>query len=31
MRLELYQHETERLARDLRAMLDEVSQRLHHQ
>ena len=31
MRLELYQQETERLARDLRAMLDEVSQRLHHQ
>ena len=31
MQLELYQQETERLARDLQAMLDEVSQRLHHQ
>ena len=31
MQLELYQQETERLARDLKAMLDEVSQRLHHQ
>ena len=29
MRLELYQQETERLARDLQAMLDDVSQRLH--
>jgi uncharacterized protein YutE (UPF0331/DUF86 family) len=29
MRLELYQQETERLARDLQAMLDEVSERLH--
>lgn len=31
MRLELYQQETERLARDLQAMLDDVSQRLHQQ
>lgn len=31
MRLELYQQETERLARDLQAMLDDVSHRLHHQ
>jgi uncharacterized protein YutE (UPF0331/DUF86 family) len=31
MQLELYQQETERLARDLQAMLDDVSQRLHHQ
>jgi uncharacterized protein YutE (UPF0331/DUF86 family) len=31
MQLELYQQETERLARDLQAMLDEVSLRLHHQ
>ncbi len=31
MRLELYQQETERLASDLQAMLDGVSQRLHQQ
>lgn len=31
MRLELYQQETERLASDLQAMLDAVSQRLHQQ
>jgi uncharacterized protein YutE (UPF0331/DUF86 family) len=31
MQLELYQQETERLARDLQAMLDDVSQRLLHQ
>jgi uncharacterized protein YutE (UPF0331/DUF86 family) len=31
MRLELYQQETERLARDLQAMLDEVAQRLSQQ
>lgn len=31
MRLELYQQETERLARDLQAMLDEVAQRLVQQ
>jgi uncharacterized protein YutE (UPF0331/DUF86 family) len=31
MRLELYQQETERLARDLQAMLDDVSLRLHQQ
>lgn len=31
MRLELYEQETERLARDLQAMLDDVSQRLHQQ
>ena len=31
MRLDLYQQETERMARDLQAMLDEVRQRLLHQ
>ncbi len=31
MQLELYQQETERLARDLQAMLDEVAERLHQQ
>jgi uncharacterized protein YutE (UPF0331/DUF86 family) len=31
MQLELYQQETERLASDLQAMLDGVSQRLHQQ
>lgn len=31
MRLELYQQETERLASDLQAMLDAVSQRLNQQ
>lgn len=31
MRLELYQQETERMARDLQAILDEVRQRLLHQ
>lgn len=31
MRLDLYQQETERMARDLQAILDEVRQRLFHQ